>query len=139
LLPGLAAIHAAEDTALLVRSPGMAKGRHVDDVRVVGVDGDVTDVAGVLQTHVLPGLAPVGGFVDAVTVRDVAADVRLAGTNVDDVGVRLRDGDCPDGRGVQVAVGDVEPVCATVGRLPDTATDTTEVERRFFRRVTGNR
>src|SRR5690606_9970501 len=112
--------------------------RHVDDVRVVRMHHDIADVARVGQPHVGPRLTSVGRAIDAVAVADVAADGRLAGADVDDVGVGGRKGDCADRRGGQVAVGDVRPVRAGVGRLPDAPTDAAEVEGALLGRVAGH-
>ena len=64
---------------------GVAQGRHVDQVGVGGVDPDAGDLAGRLEAEVRPGLAAVGGPVDAVADGRVAADARLAHADVDDV------------------------------------------------------
>src|SRR5690606_2693195 len=74
LAPGLAAVDRLEDAALLVRPEGMPERRDVDDVRVLGVDAHLGDVAGVGQAHVPPGAPAVGGLVHAVAVRHVDAD-----------------------------------------------------------------
>ena len=59
-------------------------------------------------------------------MRDVAADRHLAAAGVDDVRVRLGDGDGAD-RAAEEAVGDVLPGAAAVGRLPDAAAGAAEV------------
>ena len=102
------------------------------------VDDDVADVARVRQADVLPGPAAVGRPVDAVAVRDVAADRRLAGAGVDDARVGVRDGDRADGGGLEVAVGDVLPVGAAAGGLPDAPGAGAEVEGRPLGRVAGD-
>src|SRR5262249_60007322 len=86
------------------------------------------DLPGVLQAHVLPGLAGVGGLPDAGAVRDVAADGLLAAADVDDVRVRLADGDGADGA-AEEAVGDVLPGGAAVAGAPDAAAGGAEVEQ----------
>ena len=93
----------------LVRAPGVAERGDVDDSGFVGMDLDLADVAGVLQPDIAPGAAAVVGPVDPVAVRDVAADRRFAGPGVDDVGIGLGDGERPDRRGLEEAVGDVAP------------------------------
>src|SRR5262249_5223001 len=128
LAPGLTAIFGLEDAALLVRPPGVAERRDPRDVRPGGMDQDVADVARVAQADVAPGAAAVAGAVDAVAVRDVAADGGLAGAGVEDARLRGRDGDRADGGGAEGAVRDVLPVAAAAGRLPDAAGAGAEVE-----------
>src|SRR5262249_13289097 len=69
---------------------------------------------------VLPGLAAVGGAVDAVARLHVAADVRLARADVDDVGVGRGHGDGAEG-GNGLVVEDGLPGQAAVGGLPQAA------------------
>src|SRR5205807_1957646 len=73
-----------------------------------------------LLPDVLPGLAGVGRFVDAVAGLDVAADVRLAGADVDHVGVGRGDGQRADGLG-RLVVEDGLPADAAVAGFPDAA------------------
>ena len=133
--PGGAAVVALEDAALRVRPEGVAEGGHPDDVRVVGVDADLADLAGLAQAGVAPGAAGVGAAVDAVAVGDVGADGRLAGAGVDHVGVGRGDGQRSHRGGGEEAVGDGAPVRAAVGRLPDAAGHRAEV---VGRRVVGD-
>src|SRR5207245_2309219 len=95
LLPVLAAVPGAVDAALRVGSEGMAQDGGEGDVRVARMHNHLGDLA-LLLPDVLPVLAAVGRFVDAVADGDVAADVGLAGADVDDVGVGGRDGDAAD-------------------------------------------
>ena len=129
LLPRLAAVLRAEDPALGVGAPDVALRRDVDEVRIRRMDADARDLAGVAQPDVLPGPAAVGRLVDAVAVRDVAADGLLSGADVDHVRIGLRDGDRADRARLEVLVGDDLPVGAAVGRLPDAAAGRAEVER----------
>src|SRR6185437_6425569 len=72
------------------------------------------------EPHVRPGPAAVSRLPDAVPIRDVAADVVLAGADIDDVGVRLAHPDGPDGP-AEVLVGDRLPAMTAIGRLEDAA------------------
>src|SRR5438105_2547298 len=63
------------------------------------MDDDLADLEGLLEAHVLPSLAAVGRFVDAVAVGDRVARVRLSGADPDDVLVRRGDADIADGDG----------------------------------------
>ncbi len=137
-LPGPTAVAGAEDAALRVASPGVAERRDVDDVGVAGVDDDVGDVAGVGEADVGPGAAAVGRLVDAVAVRDVRADRRLAGAGVDHVRGGLGDGERADRGGAEEAVRDVLPESAAAGRLPDAAGAGAEVEGAALGRVAGD-
>ena len=104
LRPVLASVLRAEDAPLVVGAEGVAQRRDVDQVRVCGMNAYAGDVAGVLQAHAGPGLAPIGGPVNTVTVGYVAPDARLAHTGVDDVMVRWRNRDCAHGRRLEESV-----------------------------------
>src|SRR5439155_11943894 len=68
LLPALAAVPGTEDAALRARTVRVAQGRDVDEVRVLRVDDESGDLAGVLEPDARPRLPRVGGLVDAVAV-----------------------------------------------------------------------
>ena len=91
------------------------------------MDADPRDRLRLLQADVRPRLAGVGGLVDAVALDDVAAQLGLAHPGVDDVGIRRRDRDGADRRGLDLLVGDRPPRQAAVGRLPDAAAGRAEV------------
>src|SRR5262249_28032522 len=89
------------------------------EVGVLGIDGNRAGLPDRLP-DVLPALAAVGGLEDAGAGGDVAADVRLAGADVDDVRVTGRDRDAADGAGGLV-VEDGLPGVPGVGALPHPA------------------
>src|SRR5262245_9106242 len=93
MLPGLAAVAGLEDPAFPVGSPQMAQGSDVGGIGVLRMDSDVADVMGVAQAKVFPGLAAVGGAVDAIAPGDRVAGVGLATADPDDVGIGGSDGD----------------------------------------------
>ena len=64
----------------------MAQHRREGDVGIRGMDDHRADLA-VLVPDVGPGLAAVGRLVDPVAGDDVAADVGLAGADVNHIGV----------------------------------------------------
>ncbi len=68
LLPRSAAIGGAVDAAHFIGSPEMAQRGHVDDVGIPGMHADRADVKSILQADVLPSLARVSGFVNAVAM-----------------------------------------------------------------------
>ena len=127
LLPGLAAVDRLEHAALVVVLAVAAEVGDEDDVGVGRMDADLRDRVGVVEADVRPGLAGVGGFVDAVAAHDVAADAGFAHADVDDVGIRLGDGDRADRGAGDQAVGDRRPLRAAIGRLPQAAADRAEV------------
>ena len=75
----------------------MAERGDVDEVGVRRVDADRGDGQRLLEADVRPRLAGVGRLVDAVALDDVAAQLGLAHADVDDVRIRLGDGDGADG------------------------------------------
>src|SRR5262249_54852734 len=107
---------------------------HEQDVRVARIDDHLADLPRVVETEMRPGLAGVAGSVHTVAVRDLRPHVRLAGADIDDVGIRRGDGNRANG-GDRLRVEDRLPRAARVRRLPDAAAPRTEVERA---RLTGH-
>ena len=135
LAPGLAAVGGLEDAALLVGREGMAQRSDEDDVGILRIDPDRGDVARVFQPDVLPGLAGVGRLPHAVALIDRSAHVAdIAGSDVDDVRIRRRNGDRAD-RGDVLLVEDGLPHHAAVGGLPRAAARGSHV---VDRRLAGN-
>src|SRR5439155_12941266 len=86
-IPGLAAVRGPEDTPLRLWTVGMAEHAGTDDVRITGINDDAADPARLLEAHGSPGLPRIGGLVDPVADRDVAANKGLAGSCPDYVRV----------------------------------------------------
>ena len=53
------------------------------------MDAQAPDIARVCKPQMRPGLTPVGRLVDAIAVRDIAADGRLAHADIDDIGIGI--------------------------------------------------
>ncbi len=119
--PGLAAVFRAEDAAFLVGAVGVAERGDVDDVGIRRMNANAGDGLRVAEPDVLPGLAGVDGFVDAVALHDIAAELGLAHADVDHVGIGGGDRDGADGRALELAIGDGPPGEAAVGGLPKSA------------------
>jgi len=100
------------------------------------MDDHRTDLA-FLFPNVLPGFAGVAGFVDAVADFDVAANVGLAGTGVDDIRIGRRDGQRTERRS-RLIVGNRLPVNAAVGRFPYSAGGSGGVASKRIARHAGN-
>ena len=105
----------------------MAEDGDEDPVGVAGVDDDLRDLLGVAQAEVLPGLAAVGGPVDAVAGGEVGALEALAAAHVDHLRIRRRHGDGADRAGGLV-VEDRRPDPAVVVALPHPAVVHADVE-----------
>ena len=121
LLPGLPAVFRPVDAALRVRRRVMTERGDVHEIRVGRIDPDLGDHLRLGQADMRPCLAAVRRLVRAVALNDVAANVCLAGADVDHVRVRRRDRDRANRRGVDQSVGDRPPGHAAVGCLPQTA------------------
>src|SRR5207237_1059773 len=96
VLPALATITRAEDAALLIRTVRMAQRSHVDEVGVIRVDADLTNVSRIGESEVAPRLATVRRSVHTIAVRDVATDIGLAHADIHDVGIGRRAGGPPN-------------------------------------------
>src|SRR5262249_12612465 len=127
-VPGLAAVGGAVNAALGVGAVGVAQHGDEDAVGVARVDEDGGNLLAVAQADVLPRLAAVGRFVDAVAGGQVGPLQALAAADVEDVGVGGGDGQGADGAGGLV-VEDRHPGAAGVGRLPDAAVVDADVEQ----------
>src|SRR6266404_3623101 len=112
----------------------MAERRHKNDVGITRIHDQFANRARILQANVLPGFAGVHRLPDAVTMRDVSANARFAGSRIYDIGIGHGDSDTADRRG-SVFVKNRRPGVRGVGRLPDAATGRTEV---VDGRVAGN-
>src|ERR1017187_12607 len=102
--PGLAAVAGLVNAAFVVIVPQVAGGACVYDVAVLGIDQNLGDVFGILEAGVLPVLAAVDGFVDAVADGDAVAQPAFAGAHPYDFRVGGIDGDRADG----LHVGEIE-------------------------------
>ena len=74
-----------------------------------------------------PGPPGIGGFVDSIALLDVAADLCLTHTDIDNVRVRLTYLHCAHGGTVNLPVSHRHPGGACVGRFPEAATRRAEV------------
>ena len=136
VLPALAPVRGAKDSARALRPVRVAQRAHVHDVRVVRMNHDARHARGpaLAEPHVAPRPARVGGLVDAGAERDVRADVRLTRPGPHHRRIRRRDGQRPD-RVVGLGVEDGLPVQAAVHGLPDAARGGPRV---VGQRVSGN-
>ena len=105
----------------------MAEDGDEEAVGVARVDGDHRNLLAVAQAVVRPALAAVAGAIDAVAGGEVGALQALAAADVDDVGVRRRDGDGAD-RAARLVVEDRRPDAAGVVGPPDAAVVHADVE-----------
>ena len=121
LLPGLAAVGGLVDPALRVRSPQMAEGGGVDDIRVPGVHDDPADDVGRAQADEAPGLAAVGGLVHPLAGHFRVAGRVVARADVDDPRIGGRNRHRADIAGLEILVGNILPAVAVVGGFPDAA------------------
>ncbi len=120
LSPGLPAVGGLVETSLAARGPQGPLGSHIDHVAIAGIDDDLADVLGSLQSHLLPGLSTVGALVDTIAPADVAAADVLTGADPDHIRIRGVDGHAAHRVGGLV-VEDRRPGDSRVVRLPDTA------------------
>ena len=91
--PGLPPVDRLEQAPLGFRPVviKLAFGRDVDEVRILGVDGDLRDIIALFQAGPGPGLSGVGGLPDAVAVGAGAGVHGLPCAEIEDVGIGRRD------------------------------------------------
>jgi hypothetical protein len=130
--PGLAAVGALVEPALLVRSPDVSERRDVHDVCVARIHDDAADRLCLGEAHELPALPAIGGLVHAAARGDGVARVLLARAKVEHVAVARRDGEVAVRGGALVVENGAEGR-AGVRRLPDAARRGHDVERLRWR------
>ncbi len=115
--PRLAAVGGLEEAAFAAGRPQRTDRRDVHDIRVARVDDDLADVLRRRQHGARPGLARVGGLVDAGAPRRAAHIVRFARSDPHHVRVARRDSDRADGSRAY-RVEHRRPAHPGIGRLP---------------------
>src|SRR5437868_6095800 len=125
-LPGLSSIDRFEDAALGIRPEYVTERGHVNDVRIFRIDSHPPDLLAFRKSDVRPRLAGVSRLEDAVAMRNVTANRRLARSDVNDVGIRFTHRNRAD-RSAKIFVGDGRPGHSSIGGLEDTATRGSEV------------
>ncbi len=136
--PGVAAIGRAENAAFVIWAVGVAESGDEHGIRVFRIDDDPADLTRVLQADVGPGLAAIGGFVNAVAAREIRANIRFARAGVENVWVRWRDFERSDGCD-GLAVENGSPDGAGIVGFPDAAIHAAEIEGRAAARDTTHR
>src|SRR6185312_2983293 len=106
-----------------------------DPVRIARVDCELANLLSIAQTEMRPGLAGVGGLIDAVSDGEIGAREAFAAADIDDVGIAERDSDRTDGAR-RLRIPETVPRIAGVGRLPNTPIDRAHVEGRGLARHT---
>src|SRR5882724_11422981 len=129
--PGLAAVGCTKNSALLIRTKCVTQRRYENHILVSGVDNQCADLPRIFQPDVLPGFAAIDRFEHPGPVRRVAADRRLARSDINHVVIRWRDCDCADRRN-GCFIEKRSPICAAVSRLPNSAGDRAEIIRVRF-------
>jgi hypothetical protein len=111
--------------------------RDENDVRIVRVNQNASDLARIVEADMGPRLSGVGGFVHAVAEGDLRAHVGFARTDIDNVGIGRRDINRAYRRnGLGIEHGG--PSAARVFRLPHATADRAEVKRVRMARNSGN-
>ncbi len=133
LRPGLTAVRRTIEAAVGAGPEKMPLRADKHDVLVFGIDPDAADITCVGETQRCPMCAAVGRLENAEPRGDVVARLRLAGTDIESVRVRRRDGERAD-RGGRAVLKLRLPGLARIVRLPDAAAGPAEIEGVGLRR-----
>ncbi len=125
------------DAALFVRPESMPLRAYIKDVRILRVDDKAADLARIFQSNMIPRRATVSGPVNAVTGRKVLANVRLAGSGVNNLRIGRCYSQCANRRH-RVAVKDGCPDDSGICRFPDSAIHRAEIKGRRIARHPGH-
>src|SRR6266850_1957076 len=124
--PVFAAVASTKDAAFGVRAVGMAESGDEYDVWIRGMNDELADVPGVLQSDIGPGFPGVIRTIDAVAEGDISADTSFAGSRINNVGIGIRDRDAANGRG-GLLLEERIPGDASVRGFPNSACDGAKV------------
>src|SRR5580700_641400 len=117
----------AEDAAVGLGSGRSAQDAGKNNVGIGRVDDDASDAAALGQTHVGPGFAGIGGFVDSIAHYVAVADhPGFAGSCPDRAWIRRRYCEGADG-GNRLFVKDRCPMITAIDRFPDTSRGSSRV------------
>ena len=126
-LPVLAAIGRTVKAALFAGTVRVAEDGGENPVWIARIDGERGDLLAVAKAEMGPGLARVGGFVDAVADGEIGAMQSFAAGDINDVGIGGSDRDGADGlRGFVIEDG--IPGAAVIVRFPDAAVHLPDVK-----------
>ena len=128
LAPRLAAVGRLEDAPVGVVLEGVALRRHPHGVGVGRMDAHAANLTGVAQARERPGLAGVGGLVDAAAGGHVAAHIVGTGAEINDVRIGIGDRHRTGRPERHLAVGDRVPRLAAVGGLEQAPAGDTHIE-----------
>src|SRR5579859_241724 len=137
VLPGFAAVGGFIKAAVASRPPKRTFSGDKHNVAVTRVDGDATDVLGLLQAHVRPAFAAIFRAIDAIAITDAALAVALAASHPHHAGIFRIEHYRADG----IAAFTIEyrgPGDSVVLGLPDTARGSRDVIMRVIFRINGN-
>jgi len=138
VLPRHPAVARAIHAPVRVRPPRMTERCDVGGVGIVGMHEDIADMTRGGKADVCPGAPAIGGFIHAITMRDIAADCRFARTGIDHIRIGGSNGECAYRSGFEKPVRDIGPVGTAIRGLPDPACRPTKVESRRVGGMTGN-
>ncbi|MBA7645474.1 hypothetical protein ES703_53232 [subsurface metagenome] len=88
-LPGLSSIPTPEHAPLFVGTVHMTESRHIDAIRISGMDANSGDLTRIFQSDMLPGFPRIRGFVHAIAMGNIAPDRRLTHAHINDIRVIL--------------------------------------------------
>src|SRR5437870_446363 len=104
----------------------MAKRSHQNYVRVSWIDNQRADLPRIFESDILPTLSGIDRFINTGSISRIAADRRFARSSVDNVVIGRRYRDRADRRNV-LFIEKRRPICAAIGRLPDSTSNRPEI------------
>ncbi len=83
-LPCRSAVGRAENAAFSAWAVCAAHGRDENDIGIVRINGNAADMARGVEADVLPRAAAVSGFINAIAIGKIGAEIGFAGADIDD-------------------------------------------------------
>jgi hypothetical protein len=122
-----ASVHGLIHPTLRVGTISMPESAHINDIRILRIDGNPANVPGVIESDVMPGRAAVGRFINAVAERETGTNVALAGSRINRLRIGGSHGQRPD-RCYRLSIENRSPHRSGIGRLPNSAIDRAEIK-----------
>ena len=109
----------------------MPKRRHIDQIRISGMNANPRNSSRIFESHMLPCFSRIGGFPNTITVGNIPSNGHFATANINDIGIPFTDRYGANGT-TKISIGNIIPGLAAIFGLPYATTCCTKVGQHFI-------